>query len=118
MLAAAAGARLRPEDRLLLPRILGAAFGAFVVAAAISVVGATLVSLLLDIPLLQSFMAFAPGALEVLAILAFTMHVDPAYVAAHHVVRFAALAVAVPFIARWLIRGEAQAASGEKRRKE
>ncbi|RAI30609.1 AbrB family transcriptional regulator, partial [Rhodoplanes roseus] len=66
--------------------------------------------MILDISLLQTFMAFAPGALEALTILAFTMNVDPAYVAAHHVVRFAALALAVPLLARWLMRQEGHAA--------
>ena len=34
--------------------------------------------------------------------LAYQMNIDPAYVAAHHVVRFVALVVAVPLVARWL----------------
>ncbi|WP_051630636.1 AbrB family transcriptional regulator [Afifella pfennigii] len=103
-LGAVAGCRLRPEDRRQLPRVLGAATGAFAVAVVISAAGAGLVSYLLDVPLLQSFMAFAPGALEVLTVLAFTLNVDPAYVAAHHVVRFVALALMVPVLARWMMR--------------
>ena len=45
---------------------------------------------------------FAPGAFDALTILAYQMNIDPAYVAAHHVVRFLALTAAVPFLARWL----------------
>ena len=52
----------------------------------------------------QSFLAFAPGALEVLIVLAYQVDADPAYVAAHHVVRFLALVAAVPLLARWLAR--------------
>jgi uncharacterized membrane protein AbrB (regulator of aidB expression) len=37
-------------------------------------------------------------------VLAFQMNIDPAYVAAHHVVRFVALVLAVPILARWLGR--------------
>ena len=36
--------------------------------------------------------------------LAYQMNIDPAYVAAHHVVRFVALVIAVPLIARRLAR--------------
>ncbi|MDQ0325192.1 membrane AbrB-like protein [Rhodopseudomonas julia] len=109
-IGAIAGCRLRPEDRPLLPKILTAAGAAFAIAVVISAIGAAITSMILDISLLQTFMAFAPGALEALTILAFTMNVDPAYVAAHHVVRFAALALAVPLLARWLMRQEAHAA--------
>ncbi|WP_224406655.1 AbrB family transcriptional regulator [Afifella sp. IM 167] len=121
-LGAVAGCRLRPEDRHLLKSTLASASGAFVVAVVISAAGAGLVTWLLGVPIEQTFMAFAPGALEALTILAFTLHIDPAYVAAHHVVRFMVLAFSVPLIARWLMRldasdaarAEAQAAGSGK----
>ena len=63
-----------------------------------------LVTLLFGVNFIQTLLAFAPGALEALTILAFQMNIDPAYVAAHHVVRFVALVAAVPLVARWLSR--------------
>jgi uncharacterized membrane protein AbrB (regulator of aidB expression) len=54
---------------------------------------------------MQTLVAFAPGALEALTVVAFQMNIDPAYVAAHHVVRFLALVIAVPVLTRWLGRG-------------
>ena len=42
--------------------------------------------------------------LDALVILAFQMNIDPAYVAAHHVVRFLAMVAAVPLVVRWLNR--------------
>jgi hypothetical protein len=104
-LAAITGSRFRPDDLVLLPRLAAAALGAFVIAIVLSAAGAGLVTLLFGVDIIQTLLAFAPGALEALTVLAFQMNIDPAYVAAHHVVRFVALAIAVPILARWLARG-------------
>lgn len=49
-------------------------------------------------------LAFVPGALEAMTVISFVLGIDPAYVAAHHVMRFMFIALSVPFIARWLAR--------------
>jgi membrane AbrB-like protein len=103
-LAAIAGSRFRPGDLAVLPHIAWPALGAFAIASLVSIVSAVAVSLLFDINIIQTLLAFAPGALDALTVLAYQMNIDPAYVAAHHVVRFVALVVAVPLIARWLSR--------------
>jgi membrane AbrB-like protein len=103
-IGAMAGSRFRPGDLALLPHILGPALVAFAIAALISAAGAALVTLLFGVNFIQTLLAFAPGGFEVLTIVAFQVNVDPAYVAAHHVVRFLALAAAVPILARWLDR--------------
>lgn len=103
-LAAIVGSRFRPGDWAILPRIAGPALGAFAIAAAVSFAAAAAVTLLLGVDLIQTLLAFAPGALDGLIILAFQMNVDPAYVAAHHLARFLALVAAVPLLARWLDR--------------
>ncbi|ODN72349.1 AbrB family transcriptional regulator [Methylobrevis pamukkalensis] len=56
---------------------LAPALGAFAVGAAVSVAGAGLVSLLLGLPFGQSLVAFAPGGLEAMMILAFTLGFTP-----------------------------------------
>jgi len=104
-IAAIAGSRFRPEDRAVLPYIIGPALGGFAIAVAFSAAGAILVTLLFGVSIVQTLLAFAPGALEALTVVAFQMSIDPAYVAAHHVVRFLALVIAVPILARWLGRG-------------
>lgn len=104
-IAAIAGSRFRPEDRAVLPYIIGPALGGFAIAVAFSAAGAILVTLLFGVGIVQTLLAFAPGALEALTVVAFQMNIDPAYVAAHHVVRFLALVIAVPILARWLGRG-------------
>lgn len=110
-LGAIAGSRFRPGDLTILPRIAGPALGAFAIAVLFSTLAAVSVTLLFGVNIIQTLLAFAPGALEALTVLAYQMNIDPAYVAAHHVVRFVALVIAVPIIARWLARGAAK--SGE-----
>jgi membrane AbrB-like protein len=104
-LGAIAGSRFRPGDLAILPRIAVPALGAFGIAVAFSTLAALAVTLLFGVNIIQTLLAFAPGALEALTVLAYQMNIDPAYVAAHHVVRFVALVIAVPIIARWLARG-------------
>jgi membrane AbrB-like protein len=103
-LGAIAGSRFRPGDLALLPRIAGPALGAFLIAVAFSALAALTVTLVFGVNIIQTLLAFAPGAMEALTVLAYQMNIDPAYVAAHHVVRFVALVIAVPIIARWLAR--------------
>lgn len=104
-LAAITGSRFRPGDNSMLPKLMGPALGAFAIAIVFSSAGAVAVTLLLGVAPVQTLLAFAPGALEGLILLATQMDVDPAYVAAHHVVRFVALLIAVPILARWMARG-------------
>ena len=104
-LAAITGSRFRPDDLALLPRLAAAALGAFAIAVTVSAAGAVTVTLIFGVDIIQTLLAFAPGALEALTILALQMNIDPAYVAAHHVARFGALVIAVPLLARWLARG-------------
>lgn len=103
-LGAIAGSWFRPGDLAVLPHIAGPALGAFLIAATLSAIAAGAVTLIFGISIVQTLLAFAPGALEGLTVLAYQMNIDPAYVAAHHVVRFVALVIAVPLIARRLAR--------------
>jgi hypothetical protein len=89
------GSRLGLLAKALLPSA-----GAFLIALCISGAIALLVSWGLDLPINQLLIAFAPGALEVMIILAFVLGVDPAFVAAHHLVRFIGIALFLPFLIR------------------
>ena len=103
-MAAITGSRFRPGDLAILPRIAKASLVAFALATGISAAGAASVTLLFGVNFVQTLLAFAPGALDALTILAYQMNIDPAYVAAHHVARFFVLAAAVPVAVRWLER--------------
>ncbi|MDH3741291.1 MAG: AbrB family transcriptional regulator, partial [Hyphomicrobiales bacterium] len=52
---------------------------------------------LTGLPLLATLLAFAPGGLEVMTILAFALGVNPAFVATHQLVRFVSLNLSMPF---------------------
>ncbi len=82
------GSRVGAEHRSQLLRYLPAALCAFLIGTAASFAAAFMVWLLLDIHPAQIALAFAPGALEALTVIAFSLGVDPSYVASHHVVRF------------------------------
>lgn len=103
-LGAVAGSRFRPGDWPIMRGSAGAVLSAFGLALCISILTALLISWLISIPLPQALIAFSPGALDALTVLAFTMDLDPAYVAAHHVVRMFFLALTIPFLGRWLIQ--------------
>jgi hypothetical protein len=94
------GLRFSGTDPRLLLRALGPAAGSFVITLAISMVGALLVWWLFGLPLNQLLIAFAPGALEIMVILAFVLGLDPAFVAAHHLVRFIGIALTLPLLVR------------------
>eukprot|EP01133_Synstelium_polycarpum_P026514 gene26514-31884_t len=96
------GSRVGAEHRTQLVRYLPAALCAFVLGTAASFLAALAVWYVLDIHPAQIALAFAPGALEALTVIAFSLGVDPSYVASHHVARFLMIAFAVPFLARWL----------------
>ena len=80
-----------------------ASLGAFVVALAVAGATAMLASHLLSIPLGQTMIAFAPGGIEAMVMLAFMMDLDPAYVAVHQLGRFLLMLVLVPVMARFVL---------------
>lgn len=82
----------------------GAALGAFALGLIVSIAAAFCVAALVDVPILAAFLAFVPGGIEVMTTLALEVDADPAYVAAHHLARFFALALGVPLAARMLER--------------
>jgi uncharacterized membrane protein AbrB (regulator of aidB expression) len=69
-----------------------------VVSAAIAWAG----SMLLGLPFGQLWLAYAPGGVEAMAAMALALHLDPAFVGAHHVLRILGLNLITPF---WLRRG-------------
>jgi uncharacterized protein len=79
-------------------------FVGFVIALAVAVIGAALVSYLLDLPIALALLAFAPGGLEAMTIMAFALNLDPAYVAAHHIARYVGLVLFMPWIAAYVLK--------------
>ena len=68
------------------------------VALVVSVAGAVAASVVADIPLAWTILAFAPGGMEAMAIMAFALSLDPAFVGAHQIGRFVLIALAMPVV--------------------
>ncbi|QIB36248.1 AbrB family transcriptional regulator [Ancylobacter pratisalsi] len=90
-----AGTRLSTLRHFLIDSI-----GALLITTAIALVFAVLGSWLADEPLSKVLVAYVPGALEAMTIMAFVLGIDPTFVAAHHLMRFLALALLIPVIAQ------------------
>jgi membrane AbrB-like protein len=92
------GSRFVGFDWNLLVHSLKAAFGGFVVSFLVAAACAGLATFLLAIPYAETLVAFAPGALEAMTILAFALGLDPLYVGSHHLARFFLIALLLPFL--------------------
>jgi membrane AbrB-like protein len=79
-------------------RYVGAAFGSFAVAIAVSAVFVAAISMITDVRFSDIVVAFAPGAMDAMLALALTLHIDPVFVGAHHLARFVFVSVATPGI--------------------
>jgi membrane AbrB-like protein len=94
------GLRFYGTDLAFLWKALVPSFGAFLIALFVSSVGALIVATGLHLPLGQLVVAFAPGGMEAMTILAFVLGLDPAFVATHQLARFLGLSLMLPLIAK------------------
>lgn len=97
------GLRFSGTDLAMLVATLTAGVGAFLASLTAAMAGAAAISTLTGLGFGQVLIAYAPGGLEVMVILAFALKVDPAYVAAHHLARFVAMTMLVPGLARLVL---------------
>lgn len=58
----------------------------------------------LGIPFSAALLAFSPGGLAEMSLIAFSLHVDAAYVSSHHIVRIFMIVLAAPLLFRLLRR--------------
>jgi uncharacterized membrane protein AbrB (regulator of aidB expression) len=61
---------------------------------------AAAVAQVIDLPFAVFLLAFAPGGVEVMAAMAVQLALEPAFVAAHHVLRLLVLTVLIPVLIR------------------
>jgi membrane AbrB-like protein len=99
-LGAIIGARFANMSVQVFAAFIGAAFGSFAVAVAIASAFGAVVIRMMDLPVAEVVIAFAPGSADAMMLLALALHLDPVYVGAHHVVRIFFVALAMPFMAR------------------
>jgi membrane AbrB-like protein len=94
------GARFANMPLRLFAHFIGAAFGSFAVSVTIASLFGAIVIKLMALPVPEVMMAFAPGSVDAMMLLALSLHLDPVYVGAHHVVRIFFVVLATPFMVR------------------
>jgi uncharacterized protein len=82
---------------------IGDGFAGFVIAMVIAFTGAVIAGKVADLPLALTLLAFAPGGLEAMTIMAFALNLDPAYVAAHQVARYIGMVLLMPAVAAYVL---------------
>jgi uncharacterized protein len=94
------GTRFIGFDWHLLRGLIVAATGAFAAALASAVAFAAVTAALIKMSFVQVLVAFAPGGLEVMTMMAFALGLDPLFVGVHHLARFILISLALPLVAR------------------
>ena len=105
LIGAWVGVRFIGFDWRSFARSAAASLGTFVVAVGISVAFSYLAVLAIGVPFAQTLLAFSPGGLEAMTLLAFAMGLDPLYVGAHHLARFLLISLTLPFALKLWMRG-------------
>jgi len=93
-------ARFAGTSMAELRRLARASVGAFLIGIAVTLVVSLAVAWIAGLPVGKVVLAYAPGGIEAMAILAFVLDMDPAFVGAHHIVRFVGIALLLPLAAR------------------
>jgi len=98
---AVTGSRFAGTPLRLLVHFIGAAFGSFAVAVAITAIFAAGLVSILSLPIAEVMIAYAPGAVDAMMLLALALNLDPVYVGAHHLVRIFLISTTMPLVARY-----------------
>jgi hypothetical protein len=99
-LGAVTGSRFANTPLRLLLKFIAAAFGSFAVAVAIASVFAFGLISVVPLHIAEVMIAFAPGSVDAMMLLALALHLDPVYVGAHHLTRIFMVSMAMPLLAR------------------
>jgi uncharacterized protein len=108
LVGALIGCRFKGMTTRQLLSIAPAAILSFFVASGLGFAGAILISRMVGLPLPIALMSFAPGGLEAMTALAFSLQIDPVRVGVHHIARFTMIGIVLPMILKVkpsLIRG-------------
>lgn len=92
------GERFRTLNGRAFRRLLPATIGSFLVGMALAAAFAGMASWVTGIGLGDAMVAFAPGGLEAMMILALVLGLDPLYVGVHHFARFIGIGLCLPFV--------------------
>ncbi len=96
--------RFRNIQRSTFRRALAAALGSFAIGMGVAALFAAIAACVAGVSFANSLVAFAPGGLEAMTVLALVLGLDPLYVGIHHLVRFLGIGLVLPFVVGWLQR--------------
>jgi len=97
--------RFRNIERSTLGTSVLAGLGSFGIGMGVAVAFASLAAWLAGVSFADGLVAFAPGGLEAMTVLALVLGLDPIYVGIHHIVRFLSIGLVLPFVIAWLQKG-------------
>jgi len=98
------GCRFHGTPLHLWLRVALATVGGTAVLMAVTVAFAAAVSGLTGVGFFPALLAYAPGGVAEMSLIALAIDADPGFVALHHVVRIGFILIAVPVFALWLRR--------------
>jgi uncharacterized protein len=91
-------------NRASLRKLIPAALGSFAVGMVVAAAFSGLAAWLAQVSYANALVAFAPGGLEAMMVLALILGLDPLYVGIHHIARFLGIGFFVPFVIAGLQR--------------
>ncbi len=105
VIGANVGARFGGGHPKALVAMLAPALASTAVTFLAAALAAVVTAQTLQLPMLQVLLAFAPGGLDTIGVLVFTLKLDAAYVTIHQLVRFLGIAATLPLMFRlWTTR--------------
>lgn len=109
LVGAWSGSRFRSFDAETFMRSIWPVFAALAITVSVAAAFAWATTLAAGVGKADALIAFAPGGIEAMTMLALALGLDPLYVGAHHLGRFFMITLAMPFIAPRLREPAAQA---------
>jgi len=106
ILGSAVGARFAGLTFRDLGRILRLGGTATLILLTISAIFAIVLQAVTDIPFESLILAFSPGGLTEMSLVALALEIDTAFVATHHIARISVVVIAVPFLFKFLNRDD------------
>ena len=96
------GGRFTGTPFRLLLGYLSAALGGFAVSLVVTAAIAIAVTMAAPLPVADVIVAYAPGAVDAMMILALALNLDPVFVGAHHLARVFVVSLGLPILAHCL----------------
>src|SRR5262249_43378568 len=113
VLGAVTGTRFSNMDVRTLRHLAAAAFGALAVGLGVAFGCAVIAAWLLGLDKGPMVIAYAPGAIDAMMVLALALNYEPAFVGAHHLSRFMLVLATMPAIVALMRRLRERAAKRE-----